>query len=283
LILAAQIEAIALEDCHDIKLAAPGADGGSDLLPLQEPKRPRGPSPRRDTDLETVLIYGREELKMTNVAMAREIGLSAERIRQILARAGHTGLLCACGRRRAANRESCGNCLPKSPPPPRGTLCAKGCGRKSLKGDVCFKCRQKTRYRDDPEWRRVRDLWTKRWKDKASRDPEKLKRLRASAQRAHKKWAAKQPKRPHRFPRRGHYEILRKTARDWPVGTEITTQALIQACREKRPDLASRFSTAAASSAIGREKAAGRVVFARRLTSVGTPIVWKRVEDSWQP
>lgn len=121
------------------------------------------PAPTRKPweDLAEVLSYGRHELRMTNTEMADEIGLSRERVRQILAKAGHGKRICPCGCGIYSKEDKCHSCLKREnskPKPKVASLCAN-CGKLRSQTTALYVCSdgsrkcQKCAYHTDRSWK----------------------------------------------------------------------------------------------------------------------------------
>lgn len=105
------------------------------------------------------IVYGRVTLRMSYREIANEVGVSCERVRQILKLEvvnGPVNLQCSnCGGRiYAVGHELCCKCRLKLKPSAMSKCSVNGCARKTARDDGrCCTCYRKTRYREDEKYR----------------------------------------------------------------------------------------------------------------------------------
>lgn len=147
---------------------------------------PRGYQKGPDLAWRETIAYGSRELRMTDAAMARELGVTRERIRQIRRKTGEPIVRCSCGSR-AREGGQCGACKKK-----KATAlapCRLDCGRRTRRPDGrCFRCYQKVRYREDPEFRAKLYAIQKR---SNNRSPDSIARHKATQRKANHAFRAR--------------------------------------------------------------------------------------------
>lgn len=130
------------------------------LHPRKPARLGRSERPAR-SDLREVVDYGASELRMTDAAMGRELGLSRERVRQL----------------RSVDRVPRPPAKPKEPKYYRLEACPEGCGGRCRRGaKMCTKCFRKTPEHKAKERCRIRDYIRKRYsEDPAFREAQKAR------------------------------------------------------------------------------------------------------------
>lgn len=141
----------------------------------------RGRQTGPDLAWRETIAYGSRVLRMTDVAMALELGVTRDWIRQIRNKTGTPIVRCPCGAR-ARQGGKCRICRNKERVQATWRECREACGRRTKRPDGrCFRCFRKVRYKEDPAFKAKHDATVKRSR---SRSPEAVARRREQNRRS---------------------------------------------------------------------------------------------------
>lgn len=203
--------------------------------------------------LEAAVRFGHEVLQMQDAAMARELSLSKERIRQVRARLGIELPMCPCGRSRLrAGFDCCKRCSAaadrKSQP------CSASCGRRTWRAHPsgkCSICGNHSYYTDSP-----------------------VRRGRAARRMA--RYHAQRIGNPGAEAQVGvGFRAAREAIRLWPKGEEITTGGALDSIRRRHPGLA--LTRLQLHNAFREAKRQGEIETVCRNLGPGKPAVYRRM------
>jgi hypothetical protein len=163
-----------------------GLQKGDEMSEAKKRGRPKGTGTGRRPGahidvLAEVVLYGRCVLKMTDAAMAAELGYSREFIRQARARKmGARAFRCKAGHLLPPGRfVYCAVCDPDPlAKADQRILCLRPGCKRTCYGGECSQCRANRRYKEDPRFRKKHNAATASW---SSRNRRKVQEMNVEA------------------------------------------------------------------------------------------------------